>query len=176
MNWDVSFAELDKQCHDRDSFDSGEPALNQFLKQAAARHMEAGISKTLVLPTREKLANGKQAICSFYTVTAGTISRETLPQVLAKRLPQYPVPVFLLAQLAVAHEYQSMGLGKITLIKALEYLWKVHASMPAYAVIVDCLNQSAEAFYLKYGFTFLSLHQGKNRLFIPIRDLEQLFA
>lgn len=176
MKWEQAFVDLDKQHHDRDSFDSGEAPLNQFIRHAAARHMAAGISKTRVLPTREHLANGKQGICAFYTVTAGAISRETLPQAMAKRLPQYPVPIFLLAQLAVASEYQGTGLGKITLINALEYLWNVNVNMPAYAVVVDCLNTNAEAFYLKYGFVFLCTHQGKNRLFLPIKDLNQLFA
>ncbi|HEY9842060.1 MAG TPA: GNAT family N-acetyltransferase [Candidatus Obscuribacterales bacterium] len=175
MSWAKAFVELDKHKHDRDTFDCGEAELNHFLKHAAARHMEANISRTLILPASTPLQNGKLGICSFYTVTAAAISRETLPEKQAKKLPCYPVPVFLIAQLAVDSQYRGRGLGKITLIKALEYLWEVNASMRAFAIVVDCLNQSAESFYLKYDFEVLCQHKGRTRMFIPMKTVGQLF-
>lgn len=168
------FVELDESLHDRDSFDCGEEELNTFLKTQASRGMRAAISKTLVLPAPTPLPNTKYPICAFYTVTPSMISRETLPPKLAKSLPRYPVPVFLLAQMAVHNEYQKQGLGKVTLIQALKYLGKASAHMPAYAVVVDCLNKKAESFYLKYGFTLLCTHEGRSRMFLPMSSVIEI--
>ncbi len=175
MNWTKEFVELNKKWHDRDAFDSGEAELNHFLKQSAAKHMETGISRTLVLPSSSPRLNGKQAICAFYTVTVSAISRENLPTQYARKLPFYPVPIFLIAQLAVDLQYQGSGLGKMTLVKALQFLWTVNMNMKAFAVVVDCLNQKAENFYLKYGFEELCQHNGKTRMFIPLKTVGQLF-
>jgi GNAT superfamily N-acetyltransferase len=170
-----SFVELDGALHDRPSFDCGEPELNEFVKTRVAKHMAAGISRTMVLPADKCQPNGKFPICSFYTIAPGSIKRQTLPSSLAKKLPHYPVPVFLLAQLAVDAGFQSQGLGKITLIKALEHLWGVNSQMRAYAVIVDYLNDKAEGFYKKFGFEFLFRQNGRARMFIPMNTVAFLF-
>src|SRR3989339_572775 len=161
MSLDYNFVELGKAVHDRAVFDCGEVELNTFIKTQAARHMEVGISRTMVLPASVTPNGGKYSICAFYTIAPSSILRETLPAAIAKKLPHYPVPVFLLAQMAVHTECQGQGLGKVTLIKALEYLWEINAYMRAVAVIVDCLNTRAEQFYAKYGFEVLCHHNGR---------------
>ena len=175
MSWSKSFKELNKSVHDRASFDCGEKKLNTFIQNQAAKHMKAGISRTMVLPAKVALPNRKYPICSFYSVTPGSICRETLPVNLAKKLPHYPVPVFLLAQLAVHKKFHGNGLGKITLIKALEYLCEVNSYMPAYAVVVDCLTKSAQNFYTKYGFEILCTRNRRTRMFLTMKTIDRLF-
>lgn len=175
MNWSNEFVELDKRVHSRTSFDCGEPALNSFIQTQAARHMAAGISRTLLLPATSVLPDGKFSICSFYTIAPSSIARKTLPKILSKKLPHYPVPVFLLAQLAVDLKCINQGLGKITLVKALENLWGINSRMRAYAVIVDCLNDSAKRFYEKFGFETLCRHGGRDRMYIRMNTISQLF-
>ncbi|EKE70637.1 GNAT family N-acetyltransferase [Gallaecimonas xiamenensis] len=176
MAWARHFVELDKALHDRASFDCGEPELNLFLRQFAAKHMQARVSRTMVLPALEPLPNQKLPVCAFYAIAPGAIRRDTLPAALAKKLPHYPVPVFLLAQLAVHKAFHGQGLGKVSLIKALEYLWQINAHMPAYAVLVDCLNPEAQRFYAKYGFELLCEVEGRTRMFLPMKTLAQLFS
>ena len=176
MSWSKEFLELDKAIHDRASFDCGEEELNQFIRTQAAKHMQVGISRTMVLPASNPLPNKKTPICAFYSIAPSSISRDSLPDSRAKKLPKYPVPVFLLAQLAVHREFHGKGLGKICLIKALEYLWDINAHMRAYAIVVDCLTESAEKFYAKYGFEMLCKHNGRTRMFISMRTVEQLFT
>lgn len=173
MNWSDQFTELDRKTHDRDSFDCGKQELNDFIRTRAVRHMAAGVSTTRLLPVLDLLPNGKHPICAFYTVTPCTINRTTLPK--ASSLPKYPVPVFLIAQLAIDEKYQGQGLGRITLVNSLEYLWKVNSQMRAHAVIVDCLDDEAERFYRKYGFEFLCEHNHRNRLFMPMNTIGELF-
>ena len=59
MSWSKTFEELDKSVHDRNSFDCGELELNVFIKTQAAKHMQAGISRTMVLPSNIPLLNNK---------------------------------------------------------------------------------------------------------------------
>jgi GNAT superfamily N-acetyltransferase len=176
VNWDKEFVALDKKVHDRSSFDCSEKELNTFITTQAAKHMAAGISKTLLLPAIDVLPGGKFPICSFYTIAPGSIERKTLPGALSKKLPHYPVPVFLLAQLAVNVKCHNQGLGKITLVKALEKLYGINHQMRAYAVIVDCLNDSAKQFYKKFGFEILCGHNGRDRMYIPMKTISQLFS
>lgn len=176
MNWAKAFEELDKSAHDRESFDCGETELNVFIKTQAAKHMQAGISRTMVLSGTVSLPNQKRPICAFYSVAPSSIDRDTLPPKLAKKLPRYPIPVFLLAQLAVHKEFHGSGLGKVSLSKALQYLWKVNAHMRAYAIVVDCLTESAQSFYAQYGFEVLCEHNGRMRMYIPMKTVGELFC
>ncbi len=176
MKWQSEFVELDKRLHEREVFDSGEMALNEFLKQQAIRHMKAGISRTMVLPATRALDSGRFPICAFYTIAPSSIKRENLPKTQQKKLPHYPVPVFLLAQLAVEKSIQNQGLGSVALVKALEHFLTIHQHMRAYAVVVDALNVNAETFYRKYGFEELCVIGEKKRLFLPMNTLENLFS
>ena len=177
MSCSKQFVELNKQSHDRSHFACGEPELDKFIKQQALRHMKANISRTMVLPSKGNVSNAaKKAICAFYTLAPSSISRKQLPTELAKKLPQYPIPVFLLAQLAVDKQYHGSGLGKVTLIKALEHLYNINAHMRAYAVVVDCLTTNAEGFYNKFGFKKLDEQEGNVRLYLPMKQLAFLFG
>jgi predicted GNAT family N-acyltransferase len=169
------FVQLDKSLHDRTAFDCGEEELNAFLKTKAVAHQSANISRTMVLAV-DNNDTGKCTIKAFYTVSATTIERDTLPASSAKKLPHYPIPVFLLAQLAVDARCRGSGLGKITLICSLQYLYEVSKEMPANAVVVDCLNVQAEQFYLKYGFEELCEVNGRKRLYMPMKTVAELFS
>ena len=176
MSLGTEFIELNKTIHDRDSFDCGENDSNLFIKKQASKHMQVGISKTMILPDISPLENDKYKICAFYTIAPSSIKRESLPTKIAKKLPHYPVPVFLLAQMAFHIEYQGTGLGKITLIKALEYLWQVNSQMTAYAIVVDCLNNNVKQFYKKYGFETLCDYNGKTKMYLPMKVVKNLFS
>ena len=176
MSGPKAFVELDKSIHDRASFDYGEAELNLFIQTQAAKHMQAGISRTMVLPAPTPLPNPKTPICAFYSIAPSATCRDTLPKALAKKLPKYPIPVFLIAQLDVHWEFHGKGPGKICLINALKYLREINAHMRAYAIIVDCLTHAAEQFYAKYGFEVLCENNGKVRMFLPMKTVALLFG
>ncbi len=176
MEPDKQFEELDKSRHERKTFDCGRKELNDFIRQSAARHRDAGISKTLVLPALDQV-DEKFDICAFYTLSHTEIKRETLPAPLAKKLPRYPIPVMLITQLAVHVGAQGQGLGKITLIHALKNCFEINTHLPSNAVVVDVLDDGVQAFYEQYGFKPLDHHdEGRVRLFLPMNTVAQLFS
>jgi GNAT superfamily N-acetyltransferase len=168
----IEFIELSKTKHDRKSFDCGTTELNQFIHDFAVRHRAAGISKTMVLPEKDS-----KNICAYYTLSHSQIKRETLPSSHSKKLPYYPVPVLLIAQLAVHLQAQKQGLGKITLVQALRHCLKINMHLPSFAVVVDTLHNGVQAFYEQYGFQLLDVQQSKRmRLFLPMKTVAALFA
>ena len=168
----ATFVELEKGVHNRKSFDCGREELNGFLQQFAARHREAGISKTMVLPAMENGAD----ICAYYTLSHTEVQRQTLPQSLAKKLPHYPIPVMLVAQLAVHRECKGRGPGKTALIQALRHCYQINHHLPCYAVVVDALDDEVQGFYEQYGFQTLDTCSHRIRLYLPMKTVMQLFA
>ena len=164
------FVELDKSIHERKSFDCGQKEINDFLHYFAAKHRKAGISKTMVLPS----ADIQSGICAFYTLSHTEINRRTLPHSIARKLPQYPLPVMLVAQLSVHEEAQGHGLGKVTLIRALRHCYEINEHLPSYAVVVDALDEKIQRFYEQYGFEVLITHNARARLFLPMKIVAQL--
>jgi len=72
-------------------------------------------------------------------------------------------------------QFHGSGLRKVSLIRPLKYLWEFNNHMRAYAIVVDCLTDSAQAFYTKFGFEVLCEHNGHIRMFLPMKTVEQLF-
>lgn len=166
------FVQLDKDVHDRNSFDCGTEELNIFLQQFAARHKDAGISLTMVLPSKGNRAD----ICAYYTLSHTEIERQTLPSSLAKKLPRYSIPVLLIAQLAVHKEVQGQALGRVTMISALKHCHEINQHLPSYAVVVDALGPNVQGFYTQYGFQMLDTRKQRARLFLSMDTVEQLFV
>ncbi len=164
-----AFVELDRALHDRADFRCGKPSLDNFLKSQALQHKKAGTSTTLVLPATEEGDEGKSSIIAFFAVSFTSIERSTLPAKMQKALPHYPIPAFLIAQLAVDKRKAGEGYGAITLVNAIRYLCAVNESLPAVAIIVDCLDDDAQRFYAHFGFEYLCEVNGRQRLFLPIK-------
>lgn len=173
------FVPLKKALHDRTLFDCGIEELNSFLRQHARQGMDAGVSYTWVLPEAGTPRGERKKICAWYTLTVAHIEHASLPVDMAKRLPHYPLPVFVLAQLAVDRQCQGQGLGDITFINALRRCTHLSqkGKVPSVAVVIDVLNDAAMDFYCRYP-DFMPLHSStahqRPRLFIPMNVVKQL--
>jgi len=125
----------------------------------------------MVLPGTERAEQGLLPIEAYYTTSIAIIERETLPT--GPKLPPYPVPVLLIARLAVEKNQKGQGLGKITLIKALEHLLSISEMTSAVAVVVDPIDDNADKFYRHFGF--LELKDESGRLYLPMKTVAALF-
>ena len=173
MTLGKTFVELDKSVHDRKGFSCGVDVLDNFIRSNASKHKDLKLSRTMVLPTTEPVASTDlYPIAAFYTTTQTTIERQTLTAKLAKSLPNYPIPVFIIPCLAVDKALQGQGLGKHALIVALEELYRASKSgISGIGVVIDPLDERAEAIYRNFGFETLT---GK-RLFLGIETVTKLF-
>ena len=114
-----------------------------------------------------------EEVAGFYTLSAGSVERETLPEDVMKRLPRYPVPVALLGRLGVDRRWVGQGLGRALLIDALRRVHHASDSLAVYAMVVDAKDDRARAFYERFGF--IVLPDSATRLFLPMSTLESLF-
>jgi predicted GNAT family N-acyltransferase len=152
--------------HDRAGFDCGIPELNDYLRRQAAQDTRRGVSRVYV--ARER---GSSKMLGYYTLSAASSGKKSLPEKEAKRLPHYPVPAALLGRLAVDHTGQGEGLGKYLLFDALHRVLQAAETLAVYALVVDAKNDDARAFYERYGF--LSFSDTSSRLFIPVETLRK---
>jgi GNAT superfamily N-acetyltransferase len=132
------------QGHDVTAFDCGAPALNDYLRKHAFQNHQNRSARTYVTIRDNR-------VVGYYTLSAGSVSREDVPPRVAKGLGNYPVPIILLARLAVDHTEQGKGLGVALLKDALLRAAQAADIVGCRAVLVHAKDQTAQTFYRKYG-------------------------
>lgn len=146
--------------------------MNQYLTRFAAKNMGLKLSMTWVLPGEQTVVGQKTSIAAYYTLASCTVTREEIPA--DKRLPGYPVPVVLLARLAVDHHFQGQRLGEKTLVAALRHsVTLTERGLPAMGLILDVLDEDALAFYQRFDL-FRPFTDDPMRLFLPMNIVAQI--
>ena len=151
--------------HDRSRFDCGSKALDRYIRRQASQDTRRNVTRVFVAIPEES-----NKVAGFYTLSAGSIERDALPEKQAKRLPRYPVPVALLGCLAVDRRWSGQGLGSALLADALRRVVRASAAFAVYAVVVDAKDEQAQAFYEHFGF--IGLPGAKRRLFYPVTGID----
>jgi GNAT superfamily N-acetyltransferase len=133
--------------HERSGFSCGKPPLDDFIRTLVTQYEKRNLGRSDVA-----LRPGESRVCGYYTLASGAIPFVTVPAAAAKKLPRHPVPVILLARLAVDQHAQGQGLGEALLLDALDRCSSMADSLGIHAVEVAAIDQSAKRFYEKYGF------------------------
>ena len=154
---------LDKDKHDRNRFDCGIDALNNYLKVMASQQAKKDNTRTFVLEDD----NDDSHIIGFYTLTMTPIDLKALPKKLQKN-HQSSTSGGLIARLAVDDRYKGKGFGEWLLIDALRKLLMASDSVAFPVVIVDA-KDGAKLFYERYGFQ--AFKDAEHKLFITIADI-----
>lgn len=131
--------------HDRSAFDCGVPALNDYLKKYALQNQTKHAARTYV-------ATRGNRIVGYYSLAYGSVSLEEAPQNVKSGLPRHPIPVILLARLAVDSTEQGHGLGAALLKDALLRTIQAAEIAGLRAMLVHAKDDAAKSFYEKFGF------------------------
>ena len=170
MTLSQEFVLADKSKHNLKSFDCGKPEMNQYLARFALKNMGLGLNSTWVLAViNEKKTDDKSDIAAYFTLATSTVTREEIPT--DKKLPGYPVPVVLLARLAVDVKFKKQGLGDKTLITALRKAAELTgAGLPAHCLVLD---DDAFTYYQRFDM-FIPFTDDPMRLFVPMHVVKQI--
>lgn len=139
---------LDPAVHDRQGFECGVPALDDYIRHLADQHRRRGISSVFVLADSAQ----PERLLGYYTLSAAEVDVQRLAPADRKKLPRYPVPCFRMGRLACRSDQQGLGLGRLLLGCAVDRCLKARQQVAAYAMIVDAKDDAAAAFYEHFGF------------------------
>lgn len=142
---------FDPRTHASEAFDSGEAALDIWLRRFAGQAQRRDAARTFV-------ATGEDdSVIGYYTLVAGELTHErATPEVRRGLSKHFPIPVALLARLAVDREHQGRGIGSALLLDALDRALRASEHVATRAVVVDAISDAAAHFYLHHGFRPLS--------------------
>ena len=154
---------LDKDKHDRNRFNCGIEALNNYLKVMASQQPKTDNTRTCVWEDD----NNSAYIIGFYTLTMTPIDLKALPDKL-QRKHQSSTSGGLITRLAVDNRYKGKGFGEWLLVDALRKLLVASDSVAFPVIIVDA-KDGAKHFYERYGFK--AFQDAENKLFITIADI-----
>lgn len=131
--------------HRIDGFDSGAPPLDRFLIRHALQSQRAGASQTY-------LALQGDRIVGYHSLAVGEVAYEDAAERLAKGMARHPVPIMLLARLAVARDMQGQGIGAGLLKDALLRTAQAASIAGIRTLVVHAKNDAARAFYERNDF------------------------
>ena len=155
--------------HSTEDFDSGSEQLDSWLKRHALQADGAGSARTFVLTE-----SGKKEVCGYYSLTVGQVDSVEAPHRVAKGMGRYPIPVILLARLAVHRDYQKKGIGCALLKDAVLKAIRISDSVGIRAMLVHPIDEGAAAFYAKFGFIPSPIREGQ--LLLLLKDAKKAFG
>ena len=133
---------LDHHCAD---FSCGVPLLDEWLKRRAMANQLSGASRTFVV------ADSARRVYGYYAMAAGAVSHQLATGGVRRNMPD-PVPVMVLARLAVDNQAQGIKLGGSLLQDAVKRAVNVAQNTGVRALLVHALHERAKLFYEHYGF------------------------
>ena len=153
--------------HPVEGFDCGRDELNQYLLRYAWQNQLAGAAQTYIGLVGEDLVG-------FHTLAAGQVTYDDAPERLTKGLARHPVPILLLARLAVDRRWQNKGVGKALLRDAMQRTLQAAEIAGIRALAVHAKDEEAKRFY--QHFDFVPSPSDPMHLFVLLKDLRRLIA
>ena len=149
--------------HDRTDFDCEVEQLNDYLKKYAFQNQKKDSARTYVVTIDEN------KIVGYYTLAFGSVSHEEATEEVSQGLGKYPIPVILLARLAVDKSQKGKGLGKALVRDALIRAIQAADIAGLRAFLIHAKDENAKNFYQKLGFISSPLNE--LHLFMSMRNI-----
>lgn len=137
---------LDTGRHHRGNFNSGEPALDEWLRRYAGQNRRRNTAAVWVITDAEL------TVVCYATLSMTSIDRSACPTALAKGAPPQ-VPALLIGRLATATTTTALGLGTAMVRHVLATAAELNTQAACRAVVVTALNPRVAAWWEKFGFT-----------------------
>jgi GNAT superfamily N-acetyltransferase len=150
-----------------DGFDCGQPALNQFLQRYALVNQKANSAQTYVCCQAGE-------VVGFYSLAVGSVDPESAPPRVMKGLAHHPVPMMILARLAVDQRHQGRGLGKALLKDALLRTAQAADIAGIRCLLVHAKDDAARQWYEAWEFE--PSPTDPYHLFLMLKDLKAILA
>ncbi len=150
-----------------DALDCGQAALNQFLRRYALVSQKANSAQTYVCCQGE-------VVVGFYSLAVGSVEPEAAPSRVMKGLARHPVPVMILARLAVDKAHQRKGLGQALLKDALLRTAQAADIAGIRCLLVHAKDDAARRWYESWEFE--PSPTDPYHLFLMIKDLKGMLS
>jgi predicted N-acetyltransferase YhbS len=131
--------------HQLDGFDCGNDTMNSWLKQRALGNQDDGATRTFVV------CDDDDRVIGYYALAVGSCNRGDAPGNVSRGMPD-PIPMMILARLAVDKQTQAKGLGRQMIADAVLRTVKVAEQAGVRGLMVSAIDATAAAYYEKLGF------------------------
>jgi len=148
--------------HRLEGFDCGKSALNDWLLRHARQAQGSGSAKTFVV------ADDVDRVAGYFSLTVGQVDTLEAPERIRKGMGQYPVPVVILARLAVSREHQGLGIGVGMLQDAIRRTLVIAEQAGIRAMLTHPIDEEAARFYTRFGFIASPLRE--QQLLLLLKD------
>lgn len=152
--------------HGLEQFDCGKPALTDWLQRHARQAQGSGSARTFV-------CCDDGVVAGYHSLTVGQIDTLEAPERVRRGMGQYPIPLIILARLAVDLDFQGRGLGFSLLQDAIYRAIAVAEHAGIRAMLTHPIDAEAEAFYRRFGFE--SSPGNDRQLILLLKDARRFF-
>jgi GNAT superfamily N-acetyltransferase len=160
---------FDRARHRVDSFSCGHETLDRWLRAYAGQAQRWDAARTFVTAEADGMVAG------YYTLVAAQVRHEAATTRVGRGVSRhFPIPVALLARLAVDRRRQGEGLGRSLLLDALRRVIRASDELAVRAVTVEAIDERAAAFYSHFGFEPSSL--APDTLMVPLEAARQVLG
>ncbi|WP_434346835.1 GNAT family N-acetyltransferase [Myxococcus virescens] len=153
--------------------------LNRFFRELAGQNQARDVNRTWVLRRGQCDDPTLPLVLGYYTLGLCTVTRETVPPSIVKRLPKYPIPAVIIGRLARDSRARGRGYGEILLDDAHRRALAINANAGAVLLIVDAKDEGARDFYARFGYRPLSsgasVGEWPQRMFLTMKDVRASF-
>ena len=149
--------------HRLEDFDCGKPALNDWLLRHARQAQGSGSAKTFVA------AEDEGRVAGYFSLTVGQVDTLEAPQRIRMGMGQYPLPVVILARLAVSEVDQGRGIGFGLLKDAIRRTMLIADQAGIRAMMTHPIDDEAARFYTRFGFISSPLREQQLLLLLNAR-------
>lgn len=147
--------------HQLENFDCGKPLLNEWLLRHARQAQASGSARTFVVTDDDRVSG-------YFSLTVGHIDTLDAPERVRKGMGQYPLPVVILARLAVCTQDHGRGIGFGLLQDAIRRTFLIAEQAGIRAMLTHPIDEEAARFYTRFGFSASPLRE--RQLLLLLKD------